>query len=97
MQVTELFPKDFVPTIVNTVACDKECMFCGVTHTVLVSVEDYTAWKLGKFIQDAFPYLTTDQRELLQTGSHAKCWEQAFPPEDDTEDASPSWANDAKS
>jgi hypothetical protein len=35
------------------------------------------------YIQDAFPTLGTDDRELLKTGFHSTCWDIAFNDEED--------------
>jgi len=38
-----------------------------------------------KYIQDAFPYLSTGEREQIMTGTHPECWEKMFPEEDEDE------------
>lgn len=38
----------------------------------------YNAWKSGMLIQEAFPTLTTDQREFLMTGITPDEWTQFF-------------------
>lgn len=37
----------------------------------------------GKLIQNAFPELTPEQREFLQTGSSPEEWEELFKDQDD--------------
>ena len=58
----------------------RQCAFCGergVIHDV--DALGYVEWSaLGKNIQDALPGLDADQRELLISGTHAQCWENAF-------------------
>lgn len=48
----------------------------------------FAAWQAGAFVQDAFPGLSASEREVLVSGSHAKCFEDAFggDEEDDPED-----------
>jgi hypothetical protein len=46
---------------------------------VVVDSQDFSAWLNGVVIQIAFPYLTTEQRELLKTGMCDKCWSELFP------------------
>ena len=54
------------------------CPFCGKPHDVLVSKADYAAWQNGKMAQDAFPYLSADEREILISGICPKCWAETF-------------------
>jgi hypothetical protein len=44
--------------------------------------EDYTRWKRGVCIQDAFPYLSADEREFMMSGIHPGEWD-IFIPEDE--------------
>jgi hypothetical protein len=37
-------------------------------------------WRNKELIQNAFPNLDYQQRELIQTGIHPECWEEMFPP-----------------
>ncbi|MCR8576445.1 hypothetical protein [Streptomyces sp. Isolate_219] len=43
-----------------------------------VKPEDFRAWQNGKFVQDAFPYLTDDQRELLVSKTCGPCFDVMF-------------------
>jgi len=44
---------------------------------------DYLAWAMGdKLIQEAFPYLTADEREFIQTGITKGEWDSLNPEED---------------
>lgn len=57
------------------------CIVCGETSRVPVLESDYYRWtggydKPGVLIQEAFPYLDEDQRELLMTGTHPVCWDK---------------------
>ena len=54
------------------------CPFCGESHVVEVVAEDYADWKNGKLIQDAMPYLTADEREMLISGICPTCWDNMF-------------------
>lgn len=52
-----------------------------------VTPEEIEAWQKGdQLIQHAFPHLTPDQREFLQTGSTPWEWDEAFPEWDEQED-----------
>jgi len=37
---------------------------------------DYLAWERGALIQEAFPYLTTDEREFIKTGMIDDEWDR---------------------
>lgn len=58
------------------------CPFCGQTHEVLVYEDDFFAWQGGKCAQDAFPYLSANERELLISGICPTCWDKMFGFED---------------
>jgi len=61
------------------------CPFCGKGHEVEVNDMDYLDWKDGASAQDAFPYLSASERELLITGICPTCWNNTF---GDTEEES---------
>ena len=62
----------------------KHCMLCGESSPPMELDEDaYNAWRNGELIQRAFPNLTTNERELLMTGTHSSCWDKMFAEEDD--------------
>ena len=54
------------------------CPQCGKPHTIEVKSKDYYEYKLGKHVQEAFPYLSADEREMLLTGLCKKCWDKLF-------------------
>lgn len=54
------------------------CPFCGMPHDVEVDFLDFCAWQNGKLAQDAFPYLSADEREMLISGICPDCWERTF-------------------
>ena len=60
-----------------------ECKKCAKTETVLVKKADLIAWKKGKYIQDAMPYIAVDERELLFSGICGECFDNMFPNEDE--------------
>lgn len=55
-----------------------KCPFCGEVNTVTVSCEDFNAWQNGELVQNAFPYLSSEEREMLVSGICPKCWERTF-------------------
>jgi hypothetical protein len=55
------------------------CPFCGRVNEVDVYEEDLVAWVNGdKLVQDAFPYLSADEREMLISGICPTCWDSMF-------------------
>jgi hypothetical protein len=59
---------------------------CGATAEITVDVADFNRWKDddGVLIQDAFPYLNADDRELIMSTRHfgfwmcPTCWDRTF-------------------
>ena len=43
-----------------------------------VHVEDVTAWENGELIQNAMPYLSADEREVLISGTCGPCFDRMF-------------------
>lgn len=62
------------------------CPFCGTETEIAVSASDYFYWQEGKLAQDAFPYLSADERETLISGICPSCWKSMFPPEEEEEE-----------
>lgn len=51
------------------------CPFCGIKHSVEVDQRDWNKYKSGHYtVQECFPYLSPDQRELILTGICKECW-----------------------
>lgn len=56
------------------------CRECGDCITMEVNKSDLDRWISGNaLVQDAFPYLTADQREILISGICGKCFDKMFP------------------
>lgn len=58
-------------TLVRT----KPCVVCGQDTYMEVPMSGYAAWKSGQYVQEAFPTLSDDEREMLITGTHPDCWD----------------------
>ena len=54
------------------------CPFCGKAHEIAVNEMDYLDWQDGKLAQDAFPYLSASDREMLISGIDEDCWNGMF-------------------
>lgn len=65
-------------------------MLSGKVNTMEIkslSASDYNNWKTsGTLIQNALPYLTSDEREFLLTGSTPEEWDAAFGEQDEQYD-----------
>lgn len=85
-----LFPTEILSTSESagtiTVKCPT-CSECGETASLTVKREGYEKWKAGEFIQRALPELSSDERELLMTGTHSACWDAMWAEEDEDDDA----------
>ena len=63
------------------------CPICGKYHSVFVEKEDYHKWLEGNsHVQDVFPYLKAEDREILISGVCPKCWNNIFPEEEEEQE-----------
>ncbi len=62
------------------------CPFCGHANEVEVNEIDYLDWQDGMLVQDAFPYLSANEREKLISGICPTCWDKMFPHKEDEEE-----------
>lgn len=60
-----------------------ECVVCSSQNKITVERTDMDKYMSGVLIQDAFPYLSPEQRELLITGICPTCWDRNFKDEDE--------------
>lgn len=62
----------------------KKCPFCKGVSQIKIALKDYNLWhNQGWLIQNVWPNVSVDDRELLITGTHPKCWDEAFGDNDD--------------
>ena len=59
------------------------CRQCGTTVQITVIGPDYEKWQNGELIQNARPYLSADEREMLISGTCGPCLDQMFGESDD--------------
>lgn len=52
------------------------CKFCNKEVVITVDEEDIKKYENGALIQDAFPYLTPDEREIMISGMCGDCWQK---------------------
>lgn len=65
----------------NLSIISKTCIQCKNAFAIKVNKEDLVDYNNGKLIQDAFPYITASERELIISGICGKCFDKMF--EDD--------------
>ncbi len=54
-----------------------DCKHCEKTFEIECLAINYKDWKKGKEVaQDAFPYLSAEERELLVSGTCDECWKK---------------------
>jgi hypothetical protein len=58
----------------------RKSMVSGITRTMTFKVnpEDVKKYADGGLIQNAFPYLSGDDREFIMTGITAEEWDETF-------------------
>lgn len=57
------------------------CVVTGKEVRVRVPAEELHAYRAGKYIQDAMPSVSVDDREFLLSGYSKEGWDIMFPPE----------------
>lgn len=62
----------------SVVVLTRPCPICKQPSELDVDQDGLLRWKNGELIQNAFPDLTANQRELLNTGFHPDCWDSVF-------------------
>ena len=63
----------------------RQCVKCKSVHIILVDSDDLQQWKGGELIQDAMPYLSADEREILISSVCGLCFDQMFGEGEDDE------------
>ena len=63
----------------DTLQLSVKCRCCGKTYKLRVRPDDLYAWQNGDLlVQEAFPYLKPEERELLLTRTCPTCWDNMF-------------------
>lgn len=74
-----------VAAVYDTI-CDAFCVHCGRQFVLTFDKSDmYDWWSGSKAIQNALPYLSDNERELLLSGTCGDCFDKIFPPLDSDE------------
>ena len=63
----------------NDYAClEVACTCCDEAYLFGVALSGVQAWQNGAFVQDAFPELPKQYREMLISGTCPECWTNMF-------------------
>ena len=54
------------------------CLHCNDLLWVAAKAEDFAKWEGGMKVQDAFPYLSNGDREIIISRTCEKCWDEMF-------------------
>ena len=54
------------------------CIKCAEAQHITVGNADLDSWENGALIQDAMPYLSADEREILISGICGECFDDMF-------------------
>lgn len=61
----------------------KPCTVCNGYEVWSLDREAVTRWQEGENIQNAFPDMKAEDREILISGTHPACWNELFGEESD--------------
>ena len=56
----------------------KDCPVCGMATAFYLRPDDLARWNDGELIQNVWPNMSVDEREIMISGTHAHCWDQLF-------------------
>lgn len=54
------------------------CVRCDELLYIVAEDSDFMKWQEGMAVQDAFPYLSASDREILFSRTCEKCWDEMF-------------------
>lgn len=75
-----MFGKHHIKSMPDAETCLVVCPHCRTEYKVSgVTLGGLLLWQSGGLIQNIFPGLSSDARELLMSGTCPVCWEQIFP------------------
>ena len=66
---------------------EKECPMCGKVTKIAVDRVKYFRWQAGELIQNVWPELPPEKRELIKTGYCMECQAVLFAVPEGEEDA----------
>lgn len=74
------------------------CRVCEEEFETHLPTKDFEAWKNGTLIQDAFPYMDANRRELFISGICGECFDTVmFDPDEEEEEEVSTWEGEGGS
>lgn len=67
-----------MPTVIN-----KTCVFCGKVHELVLASSKVERWRKGEHVQNVWPEMTPNEREVLISGTCSDCWDKYMVEDDD--------------
>ena len=55
-----------------------DCIQCAESQHITVGTADLGNWQNGELIQNAMPYLSADEREIMISGVCGTCFDNMF-------------------
>jgi hypothetical protein len=62
----------------HSACASRACPTCKQSAYFALPISAIKAYEAGALIQQAFPFLSADQRERFMTGYCQKCWNELF-------------------
>jgi len=64
----------------STIAVElPQCEWCNkAPETMELDAEKVQRWQRGELLQNVFPELPAEEREMLISGTHPKCWDNMW-------------------
>jgi hypothetical protein len=83
-------PYALTDSVIRKVSDEGMIEFSGLTtggreFSIVTRLDDAQRWVDGELIQNCFPYLNADQREILKTGIDSESWDEMFAGSEDDE------------
>jgi hypothetical protein len=63
---------------------EPQCRQCGRAVKIEITSIQYFRWQAGELIQNVFPELSSDLRELMISSTCGSCFAKLFPSEDES-------------
>lgn len=54
------------------------CHVCKETTRVELDAEKYRRWQSGEHIQNVWPEMPKEEREVMISGTHGECWDKLW-------------------
>jgi hypothetical protein len=83
MQTLDLSSRWLNPDV-DVINIVRKCIHCNEETLITLDNDRFKAWQVDReFVQNVWPEATTDDREMLISGTHPKCWEEMWADDDD--------------